>query len=82
MQRTQIQLTRGQLNALRVLAGQQNRSLAELIRESVDAYVTRTTAAKDRQASLERAKSAAGLYASGSSDGSRRHDDYLADALR
>jgi hypothetical protein len=81
MERTQIQLTRAQLNALRVLAGQQNRSLAELIRESVDVFVTRATAAGDRQARLERAKSAAGRYASGSGDGSTRHDDHLAAAL-
>jgi len=82
MERTQIQLTRAQLNALRALAGQQNRSLAELIRESVDVFVTRATAAGDRHAGLERAKSAAGRYASGSSDGSTRHDEHLAAALR
>jgi hypothetical protein len=82
MQRTQIQLTPAQLRAIRMLAAQQGRSVAEVVRESVDLYVNTTKSADDLQAAREQAKRAAGRFASGSRDGSARHDDHLAEAFR
>lgn len=82
MQRTQIQLTPAQLRAVRMLAAQEGRSVAEVVRDSVDLYVNTTKRADDLQTAREQAKRAAGRYGSGSRDGSARHDDYLAEAFR
>jgi len=81
MTRAQVQFTASQLAALRELANRQNRSIADVVRECVDRYVA-TPQPEDRKALIERAKKAAGSFASGKSDISSRHDDYLADAFR
>jgi len=65
-----------------MLAAQQGRSVAEVVRESIDLYVNTIKGADDLQAAREQAKRAAGRYASGSGDGSARHDDHLAEAFR
>jgi hypothetical protein len=82
MHRTQIQLTSAQLDGLRDLAAHQQRSLADIIRESIDLYMAKAATGRDRGELAERAKRAAGRYSSGRADGSTRHDDYLAEAFR
>ncbi len=79
MVRTQIQLTEGQAKTLRRLAKHQQRSVAELIRRSVDLYLaTEGQQPLDRQ--YERALALAGKYRSVETDLGRQHDAYLADA--
>jgi predicted transcriptional regulator len=80
MHRTHVQLTDDQLAALRAFAAAQHRSVSDLIRESVDCYVERVS--PDRAALMERAAKAAGQFASGLTDVSPRHDDYLGEDFR
>jgi hypothetical protein len=80
MVRTQIQLKESQVAALRKLAANHWQSMAELIRRSIDLFVKQNGVAGDRER-VERAKRAIGKFASDSSDGSRLHDSYLADAF-
>jgi predicted DNA-binding ribbon-helix-helix protein len=80
MVRTQIQLEEAQLAVLRKLAMARKQSIAQLIRRSVDLLVQQENGATEA-ARIERAKRAAGRFASASADGSRRHDHYLADAF-
>ena len=79
MVRTQIQLTEEQARTLRLLANKQGRSVAELIRESVDALI-RSTVSVDLAERRRRAIAAAGRYRSGVSDLGTDHDRYLAEA--
>ncbi len=81
MVRTQIQLTAEQAKALKRRAAEENRSLADLIRSSVDAYLAQH-GRRSKQARYDRLLSIAGKYSSGKRDVSSRHDDYLADAYR
>jgi 16S rRNA U516 pseudouridylate synthase RsuA-like enzyme len=79
MIRTQIQLTEGQARTLKRLARQQQRSVAELIRQSVDLYLAnRGELPLDQQ--YERATAVVGKYRSGDADLGRNHDQYLAEA--
>ena len=80
MHRTQIQLTTQQLEALRALSATEHRSVAELVRESVDQYVER--ASPNRIELMKRALEVAGKFSSGYTDISARHDDYLAEDFR
>lgn len=80
MVRTQIQLTEEQASTLREMSTLRHVPIAELIRVSIDNYLQRE-AAFGREAIVARAKSAAGRFASGASDVSARHDDYLADTF-
>ena len=80
MVRTQIQLEESQVAALRKLAADRRQSMAELIRRSIDLFVKQNGVAGDRER-VERAKRAVGTFASNSSDGSKLHDRYLADAF-
>jgi hypothetical protein len=77
MIRTQIQLTEEQSKLLRKIAARKNKSVAELIRMSVDEMIQ-----KERRPGMEelrlRAINAAGKI-SGPSDLSINHDDYLAE---
>ena len=61
MVRTQIQLEQKQAEALRRLAGQRRISMAEAIRNAVDAYVA-SGSADDRAAQRERALAAIGAF--------------------
>lgn len=79
MIRTQIQLTEEQAQTLKRLARKQQRSVAELIRQSVDLYLS-TTGELPIDQKYERALALAGKYASGDVDLGRRHDDYLVEA--
>ena len=76
MVRTQIQLTEHQAKALKELAAAEERSMAELIRRSVDAFL-RSSARRSRQERKRRALAAVGRFRSGVSDLSVNHDRYL-----
>lgn len=79
MIRTQIQLTEGQAKTLKRLAKEQQRSMAEIIRRSIDLYLASTGELPiDQQ--YERALAIAGKYSGGVTDLARNHDQYLAEA--
>ncbi len=80
MVRTQIQLTEDQAKALRELAALRERSMAELIRQSVDAFL-RSSAHRSRKEKKRRALAAVGRFRSGVSDLSANHDRYLGEAF-
>jgi hypothetical protein len=81
MVRTQIQLTPSQARALRDAAAREGRSVADLIRELVDAHVA-STPGPSRGEVRRRAIAAAGRFRSGRGDLGTRHDRHLEDALR
>jgi hypothetical protein len=78
--RTQVQLTQEQAAQLRRLSAQQQRSMADLIREALDDLLMRqdTSARQDR---MRRATRAFGRFRSGSANLSRRHDAHFAEAV-
>ena len=78
MVRTQIQLTENQSRALKLLAAQQNKSVAELIRHSVDQLIN-SAGVVDVKERRRRAIGAAGRFRSGHNDLSTEHDRYLAE---
>lgn len=80
MVRTQIQLTEKQARRLKHLAASQGRSMADLIRTSVDAMLAQPEA-NDDEVRRSRALRAAGRFHSGVRDLSVRHDRHLADVL-
>lgn len=80
MVRTQIQLTDAQAEALRMLASSRHLSVAELIRQAVDALV-RTNASVGNEERRKRALEAAGRFGSGTPDTSSDHDTHLAGAF-
>ena len=80
MIRTQIQLTDEQAEVLRRRARRENVSMAELVRRAIDVF-TRTDLPSGREV-RDRARRAAGRFASGVPDTSRRHDEALAEAFR
>ena len=79
MIRTQIQLTEEQARALKRISARQGKSVAELIRLSVDDLIHRGEGI-DPMEIRRRALEAAGKLA-GPSDLSAEHDRYLADAF-
>ena len=79
--RTQIQLTEVQIQALRRLSIELRVSIADLVRRSVDMYLT-THPTMDRDERIERALGVVGQFSSGSSDGSTEHDTHLAEAFK
>lgn len=80
MHRTQIQLTETQAQALRAQARLQDRSMADLVRESVTEYLARRHAV-DRDEVARRALALAGRYRSGCRDLAEDHDQYLDEAF-
>jgi hypothetical protein len=78
MVRTQVQFTEDQINALRLLSSQQKKSMADLVRESVDLLLRE----QQRASVTQRALKAAGRFRSGKRDISANHDDYLAVAYQ
>ena len=80
MVRTQVQLTEEQAAELRRLSAQQQRSMADLIREALDDLLMRqdNSARQDR---MRRATRAFGRFRSATGDLSRRHDAHFADAV-
>lgn len=80
MFRTQIQLTPEQARALKHLATREGKSMAELIRLSVDAML-RSNGVIDPHAQRQKAIAAAGKLHDGPEDLSFEHDRYLAEAF-
>ena len=80
MIRTQIQLTEAQAQALRAQARAQERSMADLVRESVSEYLVRRPVA-DRDQLARRALALAGRYRSGCRDLAEDHDTHLDEAF-
>lgn len=79
MVRTQIQLSEEQSRKLKLLAAAKGRSVAELIRLSVDQFLA-TTPAVDREEQYKRVLELAGRY-SGPNDLAEDHDRYLVEAF-
>ena len=77
MVRTQIQLTEEQARALRQAAAARGLSMAEVLREGLETYLS-STANPNRAEVRRRAVAAAGAYRSGLGDLSTKHDEYLA----
>ncbi len=80
MIRTQIQLTPEQDRALKRMAARQGKSVAELIRISVDAML-QSSEFRDPAELRRRAIEAAGTF-SGPGDLASEHDRYLAEAYK
>ncbi|HRN67503.1 MAG TPA: ribbon-helix-helix protein, CopG family [Promineifilum sp.] len=79
MIRTQILLTEEQAIALRELAAEEGRSMAELIRQSVDVML-QSRATIGREERMCRALSVIGQFEGGALDLAREHDRYLEEA--
>lgn len=79
MIRTQIQITPEQARALKRLAAREGKSVAELIRLSVDAML-KTSRIKDYDESRRKAIAAAGKL-NGPVDLAANHDEFLAEAF-
>lgn len=80
MKRTQIQLTEEQARALRTQARMEERSIAELVRESVAEYLARRGGA-DMWELARRARTLKGRFHSGHADLAEAHDRYLEDVF-
>ena len=81
MVRTQIQLTDAQASALKALAAAEGRSMADLIREGVEA-ILRARGTVDREAVKARSIAALGRFKSNTRHLGSKHDDHLADAFQ
>ena len=80
MIRTQVQLTDVQARSLKEQARLQDRSVADLVRESVTDYLIRH-GAEDRDALVRRARELAGRFRSGCRDLAKGHDRHLDEAF-
>ena len=80
MVRTQIQLTKQQLDTLRVLSAATGRPVAELVRLGVELYLS-SQHRPSRKEQIDRALKAIGKFSSGRNDVSVHHDRYLAEAF-
>jgi hypothetical protein len=78
MVRTQIQLTEAQVRELKQLSAERGTSIAELIRQAVDAQLGMNQSLGARRG---RALGAIGGFHSGHTDVSADHDRYLAAAF-
>ena len=79
MVRTQIQLTEDQSKALHELAAERGVSVAQLVREGVDAVI-RQSARPSWEERKRRALAIVGRF-HGPSDLSERHDDYFVESI-
>jgi predicted transcriptional regulator len=79
MIRTQIQLTPEQARALKRLAAKEGKSVAELIRQSIDTML-QTGGLRNQKNLRQKAVEAAGKF-HGPEDLAEKHDAYLAEAL-
>jgi hypothetical protein len=80
MIRTQIQLTEEQAAAVKELAQREGRSVADVIRESVEAHL-RARGGVDREALKRRALAVTGRFRSETTDLAQAHDRYAAEAF-
>ena len=78
--RTQVQLTKEQVRALKAQARNEERSMADLVRESVDEYLAQRSG-RGRHELMLRARDLIGRYRSGCPDVAENHDRYLDDAF-
>lgn len=78
MVRTQIQLTEQQSKMLKALALEENVSVAELIRRSIEQYL-RGKQLRDREELKQNTLRVIGKYGSGYEDIATNHDAHLAD---
>lgn len=81
MVRTQIQLTETQAERVRRLAVARRISMAEAIRQGVDAFL-RDALVLDRKEQVRRALAVSGRFRSGSAGTSVAHDAALVEAYR
>jgi hypothetical protein len=79
MVRTQILLTEAQAAALHELAANEGKSMAELVRQSVDILLQSRLPVTNEER-RERALSVIGQFRAHTPDLSREHDRYLAEA--
>ncbi len=79
MIRTQIQITPEQARAIKRLAAKEEKSVAELIRISLDDML-RADGVKDQEDLRRKARAAAGKL-SGPKNLAEKHDHYLAEAI-
>lgn len=77
--RTQVQLTEEQARALKARARDEERSMADLVRESVSEYLARRPT-QDRSDLLGRAHALTGQFHSGYPDVAENHDRHLDEA--
>jgi Arc/MetJ-type ribon-helix-helix transcriptional regulator len=80
MVRTQIQLTEEQARRLRDAAARRGVSMADLVRQGVEAILGRESE-PSREELVRRAISAAGRHRSSHRDVAEKHDEYLAEAF-
>ncbi len=78
--RTQIQLTDEQARVLREMAAREGRSMADLIREGVEAIMRRRRR-PDRTELRRRALEIVGQFDSGLPDIAERHDEYFVESI-
>ena len=81
MIRTQIQLTEPQAEALRSLAVQQRKSVAELIRQAIELLLNSEHTGDNMRQKRQQAKLVSGQFHSGLPDLGVKHDYYLAEAI-
>lgn len=80
MIRTQIQLSEAQATKLKQLAATEGKSVAELIRQSVDVMLA-AALVPDQEERRRRAMSAAGRFHTSAIDLAEEHDHYLTEAF-
>ena len=80
MYRTQIQLTTEQAQSLKQMAAREDKSVAELIRMSVDAML-RSNGIRNPDELRRKAIAAAGKLHGGPQDLAAAHNRYLAEAI-
>lgn len=78
MIRVQVQFTEQQAEALRQRAASERRSVAAVVRDAVDRFLS-APREPDREELLRRARAAFGSFRSGLPDLAENHDDYLAE---
>jgi hypothetical protein len=79
MKKLQVQLTEAQVQDLKKLADESGTSVAELVRQAVDAWLRAAVA--DREERKRRALAITGRFSSAHHDLSTAHDDHLISAF-
>ena len=79
MVRTQIQLPEAQVAMLKKMAAADHKSMAEIIRQSVDFFAKAKYGGEEQR--RRRAIAAAGQFRSGVKDLAAAHDSYLTEAF-